>query len=276
MRRIARSRVAALGLFIGLAFAAPARADAGIPMLMLVWPAAWLLLLLIIPLEAWFARRMLGLSWRRVLGVSALANLASTLVGIPVAWILLVILEMGTGLTIAAADARGWRIPEAVQNALGIALMAPWLGPNARPWMVPAAAAFLCVPFFLVSVLCESLVARRRLADCDTREIRRWAWFANGFTYSIAFVVLVVLAIHAALQPDLPQGSRARLHPTQSSQVRGSVTSGGPVPATAAELYSSVTVLSTGSPRRSACTKRLPSTYTTARATSAGVRNTWE
>ena len=51
MRRIARSRAAGLGLFIGLAFAAPARADAGIPMLP----------------------------------------------------------EMGAGLALAAADARGWR-----------------------------------------------------------------------------------------------------------------------------------------------------------------------
>ena len=52
---------------------------------------------------------------------------------------------------------------------------------------------------------------------------------------------------------------RARLQPTHRSQVRGVATMGGPVFGTAAELYSSVTVASTCSPRRSACTKKLPS-----------------
>ena len=47
-------------------------------MLALVWPAAWLLLLVIIPVDGWFARRMLALQWSRALSVSALANVAST------------------------------------------------------------------------------------------------------------------------------------------------------------------------------------------------------
>ncbi len=56
-------------LMMGLTIPVPARADIGIPVLMLIWPTAWLLLPLVIPLKVWFARRVLGLSWRAALRV---------------------------------------------------------------------------------------------------------------------------------------------------------------------------------------------------------------
>jgi hypothetical protein len=60
-----RRRTAVGFLLVGIALPCAARADVGLPMLALVWPAAWLLLLVIIAVEGWFARRMLELPWNR-------------------------------------------------------------------------------------------------------------------------------------------------------------------------------------------------------------------
>ena len=190
-------------LLIGIAIPCAARADVGVPMLALVWPAAWLLLLVIIPVEGWFARRMLALPWSRALSVSAVANLVATLVGIPLVWFLLLLVEFGLGWMMSTGFVPETPPPEALVKAVAITLMAPWLGPGVelQPWIAPAAAAYLCIPFYLASVFCENHVVRRRLREHDPARIRRWAWVANGFSYGIAFLVLVTLAIATALRP---------------------------------------------------------------------------
>ncbi|MGC4000105.1 MAG: RHS repeat-associated core domain-containing protein [Anaeromyxobacter sp.] len=54
-----RRRILAAGLVLGLVLLpTPARADAGIPMLALLWPASWVLFLPVVALEAWLARRI--------------------------------------------------------------------------------------------------------------------------------------------------------------------------------------------------------------------------
>src|SRR5881628_2086955 len=76
----------------------PAWADAGVPMLVLVWPASWVLLIPIIFVEAEIARSMLVLPYGRAFEVAGLANLASTFLGIPLTWGALVLVEILTGL----------------------------------------------------------------------------------------------------------------------------------------------------------------------------------
>jgi hypothetical protein len=68
--------------------AAPASANFVVPLLYLVWPAAWVLLLPIILLEARAAVRVLRLPFRAGLKVAAGANLVSTALGVPVCWFL--------------------------------------------------------------------------------------------------------------------------------------------------------------------------------------------
>jgi hypothetical protein len=186
-------------LTIGAAW--PARADAGIPMLALIWPPAWLLLLIIVPVEAYFARRMLALDWRGALGLSARANLVSTLVGIPLTWFVLALVEFGTGYVMYLLRLGDADVSPLVQRAVAITVLAPWLvpGDSLSGWIVPAAAAYLCIPFFFASVFIEDRVARRRLGPFDAPLVRRWSWWANGFSYSVIFVVLVAVAVVSAL-----------------------------------------------------------------------------
>lgn len=184
-------------LVAGMAW--PAHADVGVPMLAVMWPPAWLLLLVIVPIEGYFARRIMSLDWRSALGVSLRANLASTLVGIPLTWLLLVLVELGTGYAAYLLKFDQANVPLGVQRAVAITVLAPWLGPGDwGAWIVPAAAAYLCIPFFFVSVLIESRVAVRRLGPLEAPLVRRWSWYANGFSYATIFAFLVAWALGSA------------------------------------------------------------------------------
>lgn len=162
-------------------------------MLVVVWPASWVLLVPIILVEALVAVRIFRIGFGRCFKVSAVANLVSTLVGIPLTWALLVIFELCTG----AGYARGLHTP--LLRLAAVTMQAPWLIPyeESLQWMVPAAAAFLCIPFFFASVLAEYLVARRFFPAELRPKAKHWAWMANLYSYGLIFVLLAVLAILA-------------------------------------------------------------------------------
>src|SRR5690242_18436149 len=122
----------------------PAHADIGVPMLAVVWPISWLLLLVIIPLETFVADRVLRTDARTSLKIATVANLVSTLAGIPLTWLLLVCLELLVGRTAA------WGMQTTWQRVTGFIVMSPWFSPytfasseREAVWMVPVAAAIL-------------------------------------------------------------------------------------------------------------------------------------
>jgi hypothetical protein len=104
-------------------------ADAGIPMLFVVWPGAWLVLVPVVLIETFFARKLLRLSFGRSLKVVFVANLVSTGVGIPITWLGLLLVELPAGLLGAAFESHRW-----VQVAL-FPFEAAWLGPMEQLWM---------------------------------------------------------------------------------------------------------------------------------------------
>jgi hypothetical protein len=57
--------------------------------------------------------------------------------------------------------------------------------------MVPAAAIVLLVPFFFASVFVERAVFSR-FCRSSPELARRWSWVANGATYSVMLIGLVV------------------------------------------------------------------------------------
>jgi hypothetical protein len=160
-------------------------ADAGIPMLVLVWPGAWLALVPVVLIEALVARRILELGWGRSLRVALVANLASTGLGIPVTWLGLVLVEMlGAAVGMAGASLGVALEPGRWLEIAFFPLMAAWLSDSA-PWMVVAAAIVLCVPFYFVSVWLEFFVARRFLPEFDRVQVKRWSRIANAVSYGL-------------------------------------------------------------------------------------------
>jgi len=154
-------------------------------MLALAWPAFWIALIPVILIEGLICVRELGLGWKRALEVSAAANLMSTFVGIPVAWILLVGIEILVGLSAnALAVERAW------SYAL-FPLMLAWLNPTDNVWIIYAAFALLAIPFCVVSIWIERKVAMRMLPELQPEKVRAWVKRANIWSY----VLLVACSI---------------------------------------------------------------------------------
>jgi hypothetical protein len=151
-------------------------ADAGLPMIAVTFPGMILLLLPVIAIEAVVLRLRLSLPLQRALKVSGVANVVSMLAGIPATWFVLTLCEMGF---MAAADALtnpARSQDSAMERIVAVIVTAPWLPPpEGGLWRVPLAILILLVPFFLVSVWVEGLVAKRMLRDVSNDlESRSW------------------------------------------------------------------------------------------------------
>ena len=162
-------------------------ADAGLPMIAIVWPVAWLAFLPVVLVESLVARKVLGLGFRRAIKVTAAANAISTLVGIPISWFALVVLDVvtcGGGPWQAAASSS--------DKILSVCRHAAWLWPipvmkGDLEWAVPVAALILCIPFYFASVLIEYIVLYRMVA-VPPRQVRRSCWLANLASYSLIVI----------------------------------------------------------------------------------------
>ncbi|WP_345478805.1 hypothetical protein, partial [Niveibacterium umoris] len=164
-----------------LLFARAARADAGVPLLFLTLPGMVLALLPVIAIEAIVLARTFRSNVLSVLKASALANIASTLLGIPITWVVLVLLQDLTG------GGRSYGLTTPLQKLLAVTWQAPWLIPYEGDlyWMVPAASLALMVPFFIASVYIELAVVLRIVADNPPLLVRRAVLRSNLLTYAI-------------------------------------------------------------------------------------------
>jgi len=191
MRRLAKS---ASFLFLLLA-PCLAHANAGLPMLALAWPAQWVALVPIVLFECEFSRRQLQLPFRRILWPISKANLISTLVGVPVAWLAmlapLMVVSFGYSLVPNSAE-----IPSFVQFLL-FPLTAAWVG-GTSPWEVYFAFVVLTVPFCLLSIFLEEGVLRKLLPEQDRSAIRSVTVRANVWSYALLSILAVAfpLTVH--------------------------------------------------------------------------------
>ena len=78
--RLARTLPRTSLCIVLMAMPCAAHADAGVPMLALIWPASWILFIPIVAIEAWIAREVVGLTVKRCILASTAANAVSTLV----------------------------------------------------------------------------------------------------------------------------------------------------------------------------------------------------
>jgi hypothetical protein len=197
-----RVLVAATVLIGIIALPSPAAADVGMPMIVLVWPGAWVLFLPVVALESVVAHRLLKLSAGRALRVSFVANLVSTLAGIPVTWLLLLMLQwliVGVALNVLP-ETPSTRVQALLPWILG-PFTAPWVGASdwSDMWMLVAAAMWLCVPFFFASVWIERRMALRILGPTYVAAAGSWSWQANLLSYvglmgGLAILLAVSLA----------------------------------------------------------------------------------
>jgi hypothetical protein len=186
-------------------------ADAGVPMIFLTFPAMVMLLLPIILVEAWFLRKWLALGAWEAAKTSAIANIASTLAGVPAAWAVMLCVEFGVGLSVAkiaslSRASEKWNSP--IARVVTTLLSAAWLGPDERNlyWMVPVAVLGLMVPTFFASVWIETFIVENMAGGVDEdpsnpMNIRSAVRNANLISYCLLAVGAVVWLLYSLLNP---------------------------------------------------------------------------
>ncbi len=156
------------------AIAIPSQADAGIPMLAIAWPGMFLALIPVVLIEAWVLKPRLCLTMRKALKLASVANLASTVVGVPIAWGVYLALQLG--VTGSIADRLG---------SLGLILGAAWIGPvDFQNWIIPAATLSLFPGFFLASWVTEFKLLSVFLPEISGKTVRSAGFRANVASYA--------------------------------------------------------------------------------------------
>jgi hypothetical protein len=170
----------------------PILADMGVPMLFLQMPAMLAALLPIIIIEALFVRSRLSLSYREAFVGISIANVVSTLFGIPVAWFILVVPEMFFESHLNNLYQHLHNDPNSpIWNAFAILATFPWLDPDESRlyWMVPVASTLLLVPSYFASVWLERPICRRLWRQTDAFAASRAVTNANRLSYAALFVL---------------------------------------------------------------------------------------
>ena len=148
-------------------------ANMGVPMVCVTIPTMLIALFPIAWIESLVYRSRLELPRKEAFWGTFSANLCSTLVGVPIVWLPLVIAQISIG------GSRAWGIETSRQKLEAVTLQAAWLIPyrDHTGWMIPAAALVLLLPFYLGSVFVEHWILAKR-------------WRSEGQQPSLAIVAL--------------------------------------------------------------------------------------
>ncbi len=170
-----------------LLFATPAHANAMIPVIVAGWFGMFVALVPIIVIE-WVVLSRIGAHvWESLLAVSV-ANLGSTLAGIPLAIVLEIVVAMNTSLYHETSDTKD-----------------TWF----REWMLPVRGVLLLVPFFLMSWWIEAPIAAWILDDLPAQLVNSAVRDANLVTYGLLATLLSAVLVLAVREPSRASASRA-------------------------------------------------------------------
>ena len=172
-------RISLLALCIFLCVPSVASANAGVPMIFLAMPVLGFSIIPIIVIEAIFLSKKLGLASPSAFKTTTISNLVSTIVGIPLTWILLVLIQM------LAGGGGAYGLDTTLGKVLSVTLQAAWLIPYESDlhWMIPVAGLVLLVPFFFASWWSEYFVTKKMLKDHSAQRVKIAVRNANILTY---------------------------------------------------------------------------------------------
>lgn len=188
-----------LAVLLFLSIPVSARADIPIPTITLVFPAMAILIVPIICIEAWIGFRRADLTRREAFRVSIGANLASTLIGIPLTHIIF----GGAAYSFYGSTPKGGPLYLISAYLLQPFLLFPFL----EAWAYPLAFLGLLVPTFFVTVWIEMAIARLLLRNKTDpgATAKRWSISANLASYGLMASVLFVLFAYLLLADIVPE-----------------------------------------------------------------------
>jgi len=142
----------------------------------------------IILIESAVGRVYVQLPATKLVSGIAVANVVSTFIGIPIASVVMLLVNiLTTGTTV-----HGFDTPIAAFKS--VVLQASWLVPyeDQLDWLVPAATLVLLVPYFLASVWIERITLYRAWKTEERRRVARVALVANIVSYTGLAAVVVI------------------------------------------------------------------------------------
>jgi hypothetical protein len=158
-------------------------------------------------IEAAVYRRQLGTTYGKALYRAGVANLASTFIGYPLAWILRLIGQFVLTLLLMLVMKVVGEPSEASMNSVparlvGVVVYSAWLPPDTESarWMLPAASLVGLVPAFFVSVYSEAWVLRRLMRGEDRPTILTLSYRANLASYALLVAIAAVMLVRLLLR----------------------------------------------------------------------------
>ncbi|MBV2113445.1 MAG: hypothetical protein KUF82_21030 [Candidatus Thiodiazotropha sp. (ex Ctena orbiculata)] len=173
--------------FILLILPFSASANAGIPMLALAWPVYWVALIPVILFEGYIAKNIIGLEIKESFSIAATSNFVSTLIGIPLAWAVMLLVEIGAAYIGQFIEYKG-----TIADIVTFPFMVAWLPPLDNIWLVYLAFVILAIPFCLVSIFIEAYTAKRMLKSVEMPIIFKWSRTSNLLSYSIIIIISAI------------------------------------------------------------------------------------
>lgn len=152
----------------------------GIPMIFISWPLMIVGLIPVIVIEWLVACRLFkSMSQVRLLQLVALANLITTLIGIPITWAMLVTIQLLT-------DGGGYLpIQTPFEQFVMILRQSAWILPYREEliWMIPSAQLVLLVPFLLTSYWIEKRIILNYATEANSQALARAILWATPAAY---------------------------------------------------------------------------------------------
>jgi hypothetical protein len=154
-------------------------ANMGVPIVCVAIPTMLVALVPIAGIEALVYHKWLRRSFKDSFRGALIANLLSTILGIPLMWLPLLIGQIALG----GSHAWGMETPE--QRLQAVTLQAAWLIPyrDHIAWMIPAASLVLLLPFYLGSVIVEYISLAGRWRNLPRKRLLTSVAIANGLSY---------------------------------------------------------------------------------------------
>jgi len=168
-----------IAIAVGALGAMPAQANMGLPMVAVFLPPLWLALLPIIAIETAVVARRTAKPAIPAAGAMALANIASTIIGVPLVWFTLAVVQ-----ALCCGTALG--LESSLTKLYAVTVQSPWLlsYDGDFHWMIPAALLSMGLICLAMSVLVEAPIASRILGVGLNAMWRPVAW-ANIVSYVV-------------------------------------------------------------------------------------------
>ena len=188
-----------IGVFLALFFT-PALlfANIGLPMIFISYPMMLAAFLPVVFIESYLLSIFIKFPFNKTVGPVFIANLATTVVGFPISWALLLGFEL---LTTGGSCGPGFD-----NLALGVltvilesAWLCPWENVNYGKMIIPLALIVSFVVAFFLSVLVEKLILIKVIDGVEKKKLKRAVWIANAVSYLFLTVYVIISSFYPGM-----------------------------------------------------------------------------